>query len=98
MATPRALNSDYHPNADVVHLSFGEPPPGYGEDLNAHILLMRSRAPDEIVGMTVSGFRQMGGVDVLVERLQHRCRELRIPLIVERAEELRERAAPPRLP
>lgn len=98
MATQRALNSDYDPDADVLYLSFGEPRPGHGEDLDEDIVLMRSLATDEIVGITVIGFQQMGGLDVLVERLQHLGRELRIPLIVERAEELREMVAPSSLP
>lgn len=89
------LISRYDEDADVLYLSFGEPRPGYGEHIDADIVLRHSLHDDEIVGITVIGFRQMGGVDALVERLQQLGRELRIPLIVERAEELREMVAPP---
>ncbi|MGD9497245.1 MAG: DUF2283 domain-containing protein [Armatimonadota bacterium] len=94
MATQRALNSDHDPDADVLYLSFGEPVPAYGEHLDEDIVLRHACDDDRIVGITAIGFSQRGGVDALIERLQRLVAELRIPLIVERAEKLREMVAP----
>jgi len=91
------LTTSYDADADVLYLSFGEPVPAYGEHLDEDVVLRHALDDDRIVGITVIGFRQMGGVDALIERLQRPVTELRIPLILERAEELREMVAPPSL-
>ncbi|MEA3402480.1 MAG: DUF2283 domain-containing protein [Armatimonadota bacterium] len=88
-----ALNWDYDEGADILYLSFGEPQPAYGDHLDDDIVLQYSLENDEIVGLTVLGFQEMGGVDALIERLEKLVSGLHIPLITAHADELRERAA-----
>ncbi|MBD3293700.1 MAG: DUF2283 domain-containing protein [Armatimonadia bacterium] len=90
MASKRSeLNWDYDSVSDVLYISFGEPVPAYGEHLDEDILLRFSPDDDQIVGLTVIGFREMGGVDALLKRLKDLVADLRIPLIDSHADELR---------
>jgi len=87
------LTWNYDEDADVLYLSFGEPTPAYGDHLDEDIVLRYSLADESVVGMTILGFREMGGIDALLERLEGFVSGLRIPEIAARAGELREKAS-----
>jgi uncharacterized protein YuzE len=82
-------NWDYDEISDILYISFGEPVPAYGEHLDDDIVL-RYTPDDELVGITVIGFKEMGGVDELLQRLNSLVDGLQIPLIRSHAAELRE--------
>ncbi len=84
------LTWDYDQEADVLYLAFGDPVPAYGQHLDEDILLRYSAENDEIVGITVIGFKEMGGVDALLKRLDALVAGVRIPLIASHAGELDE--------
>lgn len=74
------LRWDYDERSDVLYISFGEPVPAYGERLDENLLLRRSPQDDAIVGLTVLAFREMGGIDALLQRLRNSDLDLPIPL------------------
>lgn len=63
------LTLDYDRDSDVLYISIGEPSPGVAEHLDDDILLRYSLDTGELIGVTVLGFRAMGGTDELVRRL-----------------------------
>jgi len=99
MASNRpGLTWDYDDGSDVLYISFGEPTRAYAENLDADILLRYSLEDGGLVGLTVIGFRDMGGIDGLLDRLNGFVASLRIPLLMARAEELRETAGSEAVP
>ena len=75
--------------SDILYISFGEPVPAYGEHLDEDVVLRYAPEDDELVGITVIGFKEMGGIDELLRRLNDLVEGLRIPLIHSHAAELR---------
>jgi len=85
----------YDKEADVLYLTFGEVTPAYGDELNNDIVLLHSLDDDRIVGLTVIGYKEMGGIDALLDRLNTFVSSLRIPLIDAHARQLRETTQEP---
>ncbi len=86
------LTFSYDKEGDILYVSFGDPVPAYGENLNEDILLRCSLEDGGLVALTVVSFRARGGIDGLLDRLNGFVASLRIPLLTARAEELRETA------
>jgi uncharacterized protein YuzE len=88
----RALAFSYDRASDVLYLSFGEPVPARSESLYNDILLRYSMQDGSLVGMTIIGYHEMGGIDALLGRLRGFVDGLRIPLLSAHTDELREAA------
>ena len=84
---------DYDEASDVLYISFGTPRPACGEHIDEDIVIRRSPEDNEVVGITVIGFKAMGGVDALLQRLKNFVGGLRVPLLDEHADELRQTTA-----
>ena len=92
MANRSDLKWEYDEASDILYLSFGDPVPAYGENLDDDIVLRHAIEDDAVVGLTVVGFRAMGGIDALIDRLNSLVQGLRIPLLTACAPELRANA------
>ena len=63
------LTFNYDRDVDVLYISVGSPKPARAEHFDDDILLRYALDSDEIVGMTVLGFRALGGIDEVLRRL-----------------------------
>jgi|LSQX01.1.fsa_nt_gb uncharacterized protein YuzE len=93
MASQRPeLTWDYDEQSDILYISFGEPVAAYSEHADESILLRYSMQDETLVGMTIIGYHEMGGIDALLDRLRSLVDGLRIPLLSAHTDELREAA------
>ena len=66
MASQRPeLTWDYDEQSDILYISFGEPVAAYSEHADESILLRYSMQDETLVGMTIIGYHEMGGIDAL---------------------------------
>lgn len=94
MASKRPeLTWDYDEQSDVLYMAFGEPVAAHSEHTDEDILLRYSMKDGSLVGITVLGFREMGGIDALLDRLTGIVDGPRIPLLSAYTDELRETVA-----
>jgi len=84
-----AVSFDYDWDADVLYVSLGPPRPARGEQ-HDDIVLRYALDTDELVGITVLGYRAMGAADELLRRIAQMPDEGIIGLLEEQAEDLRE--------
>ena len=90
MGADEAVEFDYDWDADVLYISFGPPRPARGEHYDDDIVLRYALDTDDLVGITVLGYRRIGGPEGLLHRLSEGSERSKIGCIREHVQELRE--------
>ena len=63
------LKFNYDRDADVLYVTIGAPRSGRAEHFDDDVLLRYALDSDELIGLTILGFREMGGLDEVLRRL-----------------------------